>query len=62
MVLATNETKFSMNNYNQNSEFGIPVTRNSGQKRTALEFIFRWNLLQFQKPELENGNYCLWDW
>jgi len=48
-------------NYNRNSEFGIPVTGNSSQKQTAPEFIFCRNLSEFRKPELENGNYCLWD-
>jgi len=38
-----------MANYNQNSEFGILVTGNSGQKQTALEFIFHQNLLEFWK-------------
>jgi len=54
-------TAQSMANYNRNSEFGILVTGNSGQKQTAPEFIFRQNLSEFQKPEYENGNYCLWD-
>jgi len=60
-LLLENGTKFSTANYNRNSEFGIPVTGNSGQKQTAPEFVFRRNLSEFRKPESENGNYCLWD-